>query len=211
MALIRTVERLVVDLGARKVVVGEEGASSHPTPTSSWTLTASSPVTQRRSPFPAFSNFPSKPITRILDKSAFIGLCIALVAMPPSARPTLQSIPQGARSPAIPSPIDSWTPYLQAAGSPEDYPSYRPYSASSNTGLRVPEQPIGRSSSLSETGAIPFPEPQLGRSVSYASSLLRGHRRSSTASSTTSTLSRSESLDYVLEVRSRSCSCRHNS
>lgn len=122
--------------------------------------------------------------------------------MPPPARPTLyNNIPQGARYPDVPSPIDSWTPYLQASDSSHDYQSYRPYAASSTSGLPVPERMHGRTASLTspEPSATPYAEPPLARSISYASSLLHGKRRSSTAS-TTSSLSRRESLDYMLEV-----------
>lgn len=121
--------------------------------------------------------------------------------MPPSTRPNLCDIPQGARSPAIPSSMDAWTPYLQTVNSGGYDDSYRPYAASSTTGLPVPERIHGRAASLtSSRGPTSYFEPGMARSASYASSLIHAKRRPSNAS-TASTLSRRESMDFMMEVR----------
>jgi hypothetical protein len=130
--------------------------------------------------------------------------------MPQQSRPHLQTarsalpIPPGARSPSIPSPIDSWNPYLEGA-SPNDRGSYWPYAEGTSGRLRVPERPPSRAASLHvpESPTIGFPE-YMGRSASYASSLLAHHpsrhRPSRSDAGFHGSISRRESLDYSIEA-----------
>jgi hypothetical protein len=113
------------------------------------------------------------------------------------------NLPRGARVPDIPSPIDSWNPYLHSTNTPDDAP-FRPYAESDTSRLRVPKKRPSRSASASTPGSpmteasSAFPEPPLPRSPSYASSLVRMHRY--TKSEAPHAVYRRESLDFSIEV-----------
>jgi hypothetical protein len=119
------------------------------------------------------------------------------------ARPNVQTVPPGAQNPTIPgSPVESWSPYLQSQP-PNNY-QFRPYAGTDTSGLYVPERMHTRSTSAhAAPPPVAFPEPQLSRSSSYASSLIRAHRPSKSDSSfSQDSLFRRESLDYSTEVHS---------
>lgn len=128
-----------------------------------------------------------------------------------SNRPNLSTnLPPGARSPAIPSPVDSWNPYLTP--DTQNQAKFRPYAETDISKLHVPSHSASKhrpsrsasgSSFDNHLESFHFSQQSFQDQIpvtSHTSPRMHRHAKSEAPS----IMSRRESLDYTFEVHSES-------